>query len=73
MQEDFTQNGLYPGISMRFETCEVRVRLFKCVSPNNWTLDNEGRALPLAGQAEHLTKSINEPILGVRKRVKRFF
>ncbi len=35
MQEDFTQNGLHPGISMCFETCEVRVRLFKCVSPGN--------------------------------------
>ena len=23
MQEDFTQNRLHPGISMRFETCEV--------------------------------------------------
>ncbi len=33
MQEIFTQNGLHPGISMRFETCEVWVRLFKCVSP----------------------------------------
>ncbi|GEM_PF-6497190 len=35
MQEDFTQNRLHPGISMRFETCEVRVRLFKCLSPIN--------------------------------------
>ncbi len=33
MQEDFTQNRLHPDISMRFETCEVWVRLFKCVSP----------------------------------------
>ena len=33
MQEIFTQNRLHPGISMRFETCEVRVRLFKCVTP----------------------------------------
>ncbi len=33
MQEDFTQNRLHPGISMRFETCEVWVQLFKCVSP----------------------------------------
>ncbi len=33
MQEDFTQNSLHPGISMRCETCEVWVRLFKCVSP----------------------------------------
>ncbi|GEM_PF-3675005 len=33
MQEDFTQNRLHPGVSMRFETCEVWVRLFKCVSP----------------------------------------
>ena len=33
MQEDFTQNRLHTGISMRFETCEVWVRLFKCVSP----------------------------------------
>ena len=23
--EDFTQNGLHPGICMRFETCEVWV------------------------------------------------
>ena len=35
MQEDFTQNRLHPGISMRFETCEVWARLFKCVSPLN--------------------------------------
>ena len=33
MQEDLTQNRSHPGISMRFETCEVWVRLFKCVSP----------------------------------------
>gem|GEM_PF-4683052 len=33
MQEDLTQNRLHPGISMRFETCEVWVRLFKSVSP----------------------------------------
>ncbi|GEM_PF-6659499 len=34
MQEDFIQNRLHPGISMHFEACGVRVRLFKCVSPN---------------------------------------
>ena len=33
MQEDFTQNRLHPGISLRFKTCEVWVRLFQCVSP----------------------------------------
>ncbi len=33
VREDFTRNRLHAGISMRFETCEVRVRLFKCVSP----------------------------------------
>jgi len=38
-----------------------------------WTLDNKGRALTLAGQAEHLDKSISEPIFGFRKRVKCFF
>ncbi len=34
MQEDFTHNRLHPGIFMRFETCEVWVRLFKCVTTN---------------------------------------
>ncbi|GEM_PF-455768 len=35
MQEDFTQNRLHPGISMRFETCEVweRVQLYSQYTP----------------------------------------
>ncbi len=31
MQEDFAQNRLHPGISMRFETCEVQVLFMKDV------------------------------------------
>jgi len=38
-----------------------------------WTLDNANPAPSLAGVAEHLTKSINEPISGFRKWPERPF
>ncbi|GEM_PF-4459978 len=44
MQEDFTQNRLHPGIS-RFETCEVWVRLFNCVSVNLQDIVHRGSTL----------------------------